>query len=278
MDKTTYKKAIDIRMWLGTALQKERQKYQATPICPDMIPHMVAQGWGYVVAGYFLIEQGLKAVLHMRDNAPPRTHDLSCLFAKLCAQDQKVLRTYYDDFRGAAPGMSKFPLATLDDFLENLDGGQKGKSRHTGSFDWRYFLTEEGNDIAMPLVSIDFMHEVVEGCVHLIGSIDKGDDKADKATYSWRLQWRRLRHQHDWLMVRMNLPGWGEEGNRIELLWGPDYAGRYDYLVFKNGRIHRFFAPIPDAEKTGLETIDKRCELDSFDAKKGLRSIGIIVD
>ena len=131
--------------------------------------------------------------------------------------------------------------------------------------------------MAMLPVSIDFMHEIVHGCVWLIGSIDKKDDKADRGTYSWRLQRCRSRRQNDWLTVRMNSPGWEEEGDRIELLWGPDYAKRCDYLAFKNGRHRRFFAPLPDAKEVELEIMDKRGKLDSFDAKKGLRSIGIIV-
>ena len=48
----------------------------------------VAQAWGYVVAGYFLLEQGLKAVLYVRGVEPPKTHALSVLFAELSAEDQ----------------------------------------------------------------------------------------------------------------------------------------------------------------------------------------------
>lgn len=191
MDKPIYKKTAEIQMCLRTALCMERQKYKKVPVTRDMIPHMVAQGWGYVVAGYSLVEQGLKAILHVRGGEPPRTHDLFCLFAELCAPAQDDLRAYYDDFRCKAPGMSDFPLATLDDFLRGLDGRKNCRnrpSRHVGSFDWRYFLTEEGSGMAMPLVSIDFMHEVVEGCVWLIGSIDKGDNSARGGIYSRRLR------------------------------------------------------------------------------------------
>ena len=71
-DESTYKKPLYICAWLDTALEKEWQKYSATPVMPDMAPgHEEAQAWGYVVAGYFLIEQGLKGVLHMRDVQPP---------------------------------------------------------------------------------------------------------------------------------------------------------------------------------------------------------------
>ena len=59
----TYKEPLYVWAWLNTALKKEWQKYAATPVTPDMLPgHELAQAWGYVVAGYSLVEQGLKAV------------------------------------------------------------------------------------------------------------------------------------------------------------------------------------------------------------------------
>lgn len=278
-NKTTYKEPLFVWAWLNTSLKKEWQKYAAIPVTPDLVPgHELAQAWGYVVAAYFLIEQGLKAVLYVRHFEPPKTHTLSVLFAELPADDQDVLRAYYDDFLHTFRGMSSFPLATLDDFLVNLDGERNSRGHHIGSFDWRYFLTEEGTGGSMPLISINVMHEVVYGCVQLIRSIDKGNNRADSATYSWRLRWRRTRRQQDWLTVRMNSPGWGQEGDRIEILWGPTYRGRYDYLVFEDDRIRSFFAPLPDAEKVQLRMIDKRSDLESFDLEQGFRDIGVTVN
>ena len=277
-DKITYREPLYIWIWLETALQKEWQKFSATPVIPDMAPgHEEAQGWGYIVAGYSLIEQGLKAVLHMRGVRPPKTHALSVLFAELWAKDQDVLREYYDDFRYTFPGMSSFPLSTLDAFLVNLDGAKNSRGQHIGSFDWRYSLTEEGSGASMPLVSINVMHEVVYGCVQLVSSIDKGDQEAGRATYSWRLRWERSSLQQDWLMVRMNSPEWGREGDRIEILSGPAYGNRYDYLVFEGDRVRSFFAPLPNAEEAGLRVLDKRAELESFDPEEGFRSIGVTV-
>ena len=184
-NKVTYKEPLYVWAWLETALKKEWQKYAATPVTPDMVPgHELAQAWGYVVAGYFLIEQGLKAVLYVRGVEPPKTHALSVLFAELPAEDQDVLRAYYDDFHHTFAGMTSFPLATLDEFLVNLDGARDNRGQYIGSFDWRYFLTEEGSGSSMPRVSINVMHEVVYGCVQLVMSIDKGDGKAGGATYS----------------------------------------------------------------------------------------------
>lgn len=276
--KITYKEPLYVWHWLKTALKKEWEKHETTPVMRDMVPdHELAQAWGYVVAGYFLIEQGLKAVLHMRKVQPQKTHALSVLFAELSLEDQDVLRVYYDDFRHTFHGMNSFPLATLDDFLANLDGDKINRDRHIGSFDWRYFPTQEASGASMPLVSINAMHEIVFGCVQLVSSIDKGDEKASKGTYSWRIRRKEWRRQQDWLTVRMNSAGWGQEGDRLEILAGPAYGDRYDYLVFEGSRIRSFFAPLPDAEGAGLPVQDRRDELASFDPEEGFRSIGVTV-
>lgn len=67
----------------------------------------------------------------------------------------------------------------------------------------------------------------------------------------------------------MNSLGWGQEGDRIEILWGPGYGDRYDYLLFKDGPHIWHFAPLPNEKETGLAIVDKRQELDSFDPEKG---------
>ena len=108
-----------------------------------------------------------------------------------------------------------------------------------------------------------------------IGAANKGDGKPDGSTYSWRLRWRRSEFQQDWLTVRMNSPGWGQEGDRLEIPWGPGYADRCDYLVFEGDQIRSFFAPLPNAVE--LAMIDKWSELESFDPEQGFRSIGVTV-
>lgn len=276
--KVAYKDPLYLLAWLEAALKKEWQKYAATPVTPDLIAgHEAAQAWGYVVAGYFLIEQGLKALLYVRGTEPPMIHALSVLFAELPSEDQDALRAYYDDFRHTFPGMTAFPLATLDEFLVNLDGERNTRGHYAGSFDWRYFPTEEGVGASMPRVSINVMHEVAYGCVAIVESIHKGSDEARRATYSWRLRWSRRDRYRDWLTVRMNSPGWGQEGDRLEILWGPGYGDRYDYLVFKGDLIRSFFAPLPNADETELPVVDKRSELESFDPEDGFRTIGVTV-
>ena len=280
MGKIIYKSSAEIRAWLNMALEMEKKKYSTVPVTSDMSPHAeVAQAWGYVVAGYFLMEQGFKAVLHMRGVAPPKTHALHGLFIALPTEDQAALKVYYDDFFHASPGMDSFPLTTLEEFLKNLDGESKNRDRHTGSLDWRYFPIEENSSPSMPLVCIDFMHEVVYACVWLIASIHNEDNEVDRGTYSWRLRRERAWRYHDWLTVRMNSPGWEQEGDRLEILWGPDYKGRHDFYVFRGGGRRDFFQPLPKPEaieEIGITLIDKRKEIESFHPKEGLRSIGIL--
>ena len=278
-NNAAYKEPLYVWAWLDTALKKEWEKHALCPVKPDMVPgHEVAQAWGYVVAGYFLLEQGLKAVLYVRGRKPAKTHVLSVLFAELPEVDQRVLGTYYDDFRHGFRDMRSFPLATLEEFLVNLDGARNAQGQHVGSFDWRYFLTEEGSGGSIPLVSVNVMHEIIYGCVQLVRSIDKGDGNGGGATYSWRLRWHRSTVFDDWLMVRMNSPGWDMEVDRLEILWGPGYGDRYDYLVFQKGQIKSYFAPLPKVDEISLPVVDKRGEIASFDVEEGFRNIGITVN
>ena len=270
--KTRYKPPLFIWAWLDTALKKEWEKFASCPVMPDLVPgHELAQGWAYVVAGYSLIEQSLKAILHVRGREPAKTHSLSVLFADVPGADQSVLGEYYDDFRHTFPGLGSFPLKTIDEFLVNLDGTKNSGGQHVGSFDWRYFLIEEGSGGSMPIVSINVMHEIVYGCVQVVRSAESEDASVASGTYSWRLRWTRARLYDDWLMVRMNSAGWGQEGDRLEKLWGPDYRDRYDYLLFKGGGIKSFFAPLPKPESIDLEIADKRGEIASFDVEKGVQ-------
>ena len=156
------------------------------------------------------------------------------------------------------PEITGFPISTLDDFLANLDGKQ-----NTGHMDWRYFLTQEGSGASLPAVSIDLIHEIIEGCVALIHS--RGRVGARSMTYSWRRRGERAKRQREWLTRRLNSSDWGQEGDRIEILWGPDYRGRYDHLVFEGDGISSFFGPVPNSEGTELVILDKRAELERFD-------------
>ena len=140
-----YKDPLRILAWLETAFEKEKEKYEKVPVKPDLVPgHEAAQGWGYVVAGYSLVELSFKALLNVRGKTVPKKHSLSPLFILLDDHDKEILREYYADYRATIGGnVGAFPFETLDDFLGNLDGGQNNRGDYIGSFDWRYFPIEE---------------------------------------------------------------------------------------------------------------------------------------
>ena len=129
-----YKEPLRITAWLDTALEKEKEKYQKCPVTPDLVPgHEVAQGWGFVIAGYFLVEQSFKAILFVRDKQICRIHELLRLFNSLDQCDRDTLREYFTDLRATSGGhISNFPFTNLDEFLENLDGDKVGRN-HIGS-------------------------------------------------------------------------------------------------------------------------------------------------
>ena len=257
--------------WLRTALKMEKEKYATCPVKNDLIPGQVnAQAWGYVVAGYFLLEQSLKLLLHVRSVSPGKTHTLSAdLFGELPEDDKNILREYYRDFRSAFESAKTFPFSKLDEFLINLDGGTDDRGKHVGSFDWRYFPIEEAQGGTMPTVSIEFLHEVIYGAVCTI----RGRSEPSRHTYSWRRHNERYKKYWAWLTVRRNSEGWNDLGDRLELVWGPDYRKRHDYFIFEGSRIRPFFAEIPADH--GLPVKDMRNEVKAFDADKGLASIGL---
>ena len=255
--------------WLNTALEKEKAKYKKEPVENDMVPgHMMAQAWGYVVVGYFLVEEAFKAFLHLRKKRVPLSHSLSILFDLFEDNDKGVLREFYTDYRATAGGpISEFPYETLEDFLANLDGDPKKKSdEHVGSFAWRYFLIEEKRGSKMPTVSIEYLHEIAYGCSMMLEYAHYGVFDSRQRTNSWRLRQERETKQDDWLTVRMNSDGWGDHGDRIEKLWGPDYMDRYDLIFFKDETLELHFCELPKDSK--LPIVDKRKEFEDFDVEE----------
>ena len=264
-----------ITKWLNTALKKEKEKYKKCPVMPDLIPEYVtAQGWGYVVAGYFLVEESFKALLHVGGKTVPKRHSLSTLFDLFDPDDKTVLREYYDDYQATIGGyIGTFPFRFLDDFLANLDGDKNKRGDHVGSFDWRYFLIEEKQSQKMPFVSVDYLHEIVFGCIQIIKYANNGRFEPSQYTHSWRMRLERNKKYNDWLTVRMNSDGWDDLADRLEILWGPDYRGRYDLCLFRGKGRKDYFSEIPDSFE--LPVVDKRKEIESFNAEEGYRSIGV---
>ena len=271
-----FKDPLWITAWLSIALEKEKKKYKKCPVTPDLVPgHEVAQAWGYVVAGYFLVEESFKALLYLCGKQVPTKHSLTILFDLFEQEDKEILREFYSDYRAAIGGArGRFPFRTLDGFLTNLDGdpNKRGDDR-VGSFDWRYFLIEEQRSAKMPVVSVEFLHEIAYGCIRMVEHANNGNFKPSQYTYSWRLKWKRDRKYSDWLMVRANSDEREDLENRLEILWGPDYRGRYDLLLFKGKVAQAYFSELSD--DFSLPIIDKRKEVEAFDVEEGLRSIGI---
>ena len=261
-------------MLLETALESEKEKYQQCPVLPDKAPgYQEARAWGYVVAGYFLLEESFKALLFLRgctEEKIPNKHSLTMLFCLLKPDDQDILREYYSDYRATIGGYRSYlPFETIDDFLTNLDGdlNQRGNDR-VGSFDWRYFLIEEAKSRKGPFISIHYLHEVVYGCLSIIKFIHRGDQAVNPRldTHSWRMYWSRQEKYRAWLTVRMNSDSWSELADRWEVLWGPDYRGRYDlYLVEGRNGWHNF-SKWP--ENSTVPIFDRRQELEDYEVEE----------
>ena len=259
--KISYKDPSHMSVWLETALEKEKEKYEKTPVVPDIAPeHVAAQGWAYVVVGYSLLELGFKAVLHVREKVVPHQHSLSKLFGLLDETDKTLLSEAYMDYRNSIGGLrGRYPFRSLDQFLTNLDGDKNARGGHLGSFDWRYFPIEDARSAKIPLVSVDYMHEVILALVRLVSHGLDGGRPPSAGTLSERRYEDRCNGPHEaWLAVQLKQPDRRQLGERIEILWGPDQTGRYDVCQFHGDRrVTICQRALPD----GCEWADRRSEI-----------------
>ena len=267
-----FKDLLYVTTWLNTALEKEKEKYEQCPVMPDMLPGYIdAQAWGYVVIGYFLVEESLKTLLYIREKKVLKEHSLFNLFDLLDGRDKDVLCEFYTDYRASIGGrLGNFQFVSLDKFLLNLDGDKNQSGFRIGSFDWRYFLIEEKRSREMPFVSVEYLHEIVFGCIKLINFAMDGYFEPSEFTHSWRMRSERMSKYDAWLNARMVSPGWDALGDRVEILWGPDYRGRHDIFVFRGKTIDDRFSEIPDG--VGFPIVDKRKEIMSMDATKDIKA------
>ena len=253
-----------ITAWLEAALKQEKEKYERCPVMPNWAPGYVdAQAWGYVVVGYFLIEVSFKALLYVRGKQVPTKHSLSLLFDLFDQRDKTFLREFYADYRATIGGnRGAFPFTSLDDYLSNLDGDMNKRGDHIGSFDWRYFLVEEKRSDKMPLVSMDYLHEIVFGCIQVVRYARNGRFEPSAYTQSQRMRSKRQQRYQEWLDMRLGSEGWDELGDRLEILWGPDYRGRHDLYLFRGKGVNDYFSEIPN--DLNVPIIDKRKEIEAF--------------
>lgn len=263
-----FKDPLSITLWLDAALKKEKEKYKKCPVIPDYNPgYQDAQAWGYVVAGYFLVEEAFKALLYLRSKQVPTIHSLSTLFDLLDDKDKEILREYYIDFHATIGGnIGTFPFKTIDEFLVNLDGSQNSRGDHIGSFDWRYFPIEEKRSQSMPIVNMDYLHEIVYGSIRIIEHARNGQSDPSECTHSWRMRWEREEKYQGWLFTRMNTDDWDDLGDRLEILWGPDYRGRHDLCFFQGKRQCHCFDVLPNDIE--LPIVDKTEEIKKLLAQR----------
>ena len=112
----------------------------------------------------------------------------------------------------------------------------------------------------MPLVSVDYLHEVTYGLTRIVEWVVHERSRPFQHTHSWRLRRKRQEKYHHWYNVRVNSDQWSELGDRIEILWGPDYCGRYDLYVFHGKTGKSRFGEIPT--DLDLPVLDKRREIE----------------
>ena len=200
----------------------------------------------------------------MRGVQVPMKHSLATLFELLGCSDKDQLREHYSDYRKTAEGMSQFWFDSLDAFLTNLDGdSNKSGSDTVGSFDWRYFLIEEAQSQAMPTVSIDFLHEITDACIQMVLQIERGDSSPSVVTNSRRMfNQRHVTIYRNWYRKRKKSQEWDVLGDRVEILWGPDYKDRHDYKVFRGDNSTLLFGVIPNT--FDIPVVDLRIAVKKF--------------
>lgn len=217
-----FKDPSKVSIWLETALKFERQKCASNPIHRDIVDEFnYAQAWGFIVAGYFLLELSLKALLHERNCKFKKTHALYDLFERLPEEQKRILRSHYSDFLNASSISRQEIPNEIDDFFKNLDGDHS-----KGSFDWRYYLIEEPSGNQLPFVDINLIHEVAYFIFTVHRVYGDTDHRHERDTYSFRLHEDRMNALRFWYESQMESPTWKRGENRIEKLWGPDYNDR----------------------------------------------------
>ena len=105
----------------------------------------------------------------------------------------------------------------------------------------------------------------------MIKSLHSGQDDPRRYTNSRRRIRERRKYQNRWITVRKNSDGWSNLGDRLEILWGPDCFGRYELILFEGEDMKPSFHELP--KDFDLPIVDKRKEIEDFDAGEGLASV-----
>ena len=213
-----FKDPLWITAWLSIALEKEKKKYKKCPVTPD--PRSGARGragmgirrrWLFPRRG---VVQGA-SVSARQASADQAFADNTIRLVR--AGRQGILREFYSDYRAAIGGArGRFPVQDSG----RLPDESRRRSEQTGRRPCRFvrlavFPHREQRSAKMPVVSVEFLHEIAYGCIRMVEHANNGNFKPSQYTYSWRLKWKRDRKYSDWRMVRAN----SDEREDLETGW-----------------------------------------------------------
>ena len=279
-----YKDPNEAVIWLRAALTAERKKYEAVPEPNDLsVDYIVSSVWGTVFVAYRLIEVGFKLVAGVGQSPKKiwKVHSLVELFdgdpkeegcVSLTLEDRQALEYHYDDYCRSRPEGHPFGIQSLKGFLETLDG----VANQRGWMDWAYFLIQNLKGRNLPKVDVKAMHTIVEACWWRIEAIRKGYP-VGYGSPSWLAHFRRWQpggKLKRYLTAQINsnvdkhgeVDGWAKfaKEDRVVILMGPDYVGRYEYVICQGGQIKGpGWASLPQ-ETPELPHDDRRQEVEDF--------------
>ena len=203
--QTRYWSNADIADSLERALKVEKAKWAGCPLHPNSPTMFVGiHEWGWIVAGYHLIEIALTGIAIARTGKRKRTHKLVTLYNEIPNEDQNILSGFYDDYRATAESIRGRGSERLEEFLENLDGPCGGN----GSVAWRFLVMEKRERQEVPIVNIDLMHEVTYGCIQLMQLGTDGREEALQQIFSERME----EEAREWDRRKKLMTGEGPKG------------------------------------------------------------------
>lgn len=260
-----FRTPIMVRMWLDCALEMERKKHDAVPIQPDLSADWeAAQAWAYITTAYVIAEQALKALVHYTVGFDEErgglrgTHRLCGLFDSLSSADKRTLNDLYEDYflvqRADRQGVQQRDVRS---FLDHLDKGR-------GSVGWRYSIAEAAEAREIPRLwhmHLRILWEFIR-CAKEVLHQRTSEDGYSPRPYSavWREE--RFHAYYDWSFHKLNSEDDWVSRDRIELLWGPDPAGKTDFMVVRDrGFTFSFGDPEAAQAQLGIGIVDSRAEV-----------------
>ena len=156
---------------LITALKNDQSNYTDHVVNQDSNPdHWLV----YADAGYSLVEDSFTLLLEGRRINGPARHSLSALFNSFDEDDKMMLGEYYTDYKANIGGeRGEIIFDSLDDFILYLDAVRTKRGGH--------------DDQPVPqLFYVEYMHEIIHGCIRILVFAERGGDEPSQFTYSKR--------------------------------------------------------------------------------------------